>query len=116
MSWDIIGLCERLRLSSNVILGGEVIECFEETLEAANYQRCIDESTSTEVNEVLTDGAMCVLQSWKFGHDYVKNVTRSARPARGRFQVSEELIKTQPKALTISISGKERQGKRQREG
>merc|ERR1711874_919459 len=33
--------------------GGEVIECFEETLEAANYQRCFGESTSTEVNEVL---------------------------------------------------------------
>merc|ERR1712110_1347066 len=66
--------------------GGEVIDCFDETLEAANYQRCIDESTSTEVNEVLTDGAMCVLQSWKFGHDYVKNVTRQVRPARGRFQ------------------------------
>jgi len=66
--------------------GGEVIECFDETLEAANYQRCIEESTSTEVNEVLTDGAMCVLQSWKFGHDYVKNVTTQARPGRGRFQ------------------------------
>merc|ERR1712241_614927 len=66
--------------------GGEVIECFEETLEAANYQRCIDESSSTEVNDVLTDGAMCVLQSWKFGHDYVKNVTRQTSPASGRFQ------------------------------
>merc|ERR1711997_102172 len=66
--------------------GGEVIECFDETLEAANYQRCIDESTSTEVNEVLTDGAMCVLQSWKFGYDYVKNVTTQTRPASGRFQ------------------------------
>jgi len=66
--------------------GGEVIECFDETLEAANYQRCIEESSATEVNEVLTDGAMCVLKSWKFGHDYVKNVTRQARPARGRFQ------------------------------
>jgi len=66
--------------------GGEVIECFDETLEAANYERCIEKSTSTEVNEVLTDGAMCVLQSWKFGHDYVKNITKQARPGRGRFQ------------------------------
>ena len=74
--------------------GGEVIECFDETLEAANYQRCIEESSSTEVNDVLTDGAMCVLQSWKFGHDYVKNVTRQAKPARGRFQVSQELFQT----------------------
>ena len=89
----------RLRLSLHIISGGEVIECFEETLEAANYQRCIDESSSTEVNDVLTDGAMCVLQSWKFGHDYVKNVTRQTRPASGRFQVSEELFKTQTTLL-----------------
>merc|ERR1712110_670396 len=66
--------------------GGEVIECFDQTLEAANYERCIEKSTSTEVNEVLTDGAMRVLQSWKFGHDYVKNITKQARPGRGRFQ------------------------------
>ena len=32
---------------------------------------------------------MCVLQSWKFGHDYVKNITKQARPGRGRFQVSQ---------------------------
>ena len=55
---------------------------------------------------------MCVLKSWKFGHDYVKNVTRQSRPARGgRFQVSggPEIFQT-----LISTSGKE--GKRQREG
>ena len=82
-----------LGLSLDFISGGEVIECFDETLEAANYQRCIEESSATEVNEVLTDGAMCVLKSWKFGHDYVKKVTRQARPARGRFQVTGNISK-----------------------
>jgi len=66
--------------------GGEVIDCFDDTLEAANYERCIGESKSTELNEILTDGAMCVLESWKFGHDYVKNVTMKTRPGQGRFQ------------------------------
>jgi len=66
--------------------GGEVIECFDETLETANYERCLGESQATEVNEVLTDGVACVLESWKYGHEYVKNATRQTRPGRGRFQ------------------------------
>ena len=100
-------------LSLHFHSGGEVINCFDETLETANYQRCIEESASTEVNDVLTDGAMCVLQSWKFGHDYVKNVTRQSRPAGGRFQVSG-ILKTR---TFRSISGEEgEERKRQREG
>merc|ERR1712038_2190578 len=66
--------------------GGEVIECFDDTLETANYERCLGESKSTEVNDVLTDGVACVLQSWKYGHEYVKNATRENKPGRGRFQ------------------------------
>jgi len=66
--------------------GGEVIECFDETLETANYERCLGESTSTDVNDILTDGVTCVLESWKYGHEYIKNVTMKTRPGRGRFQ------------------------------
>jgi len=66
--------------------GGEVIECFDNTLKTANYERCLGESTSTEVNAILSDGVTCVLESWKYGHEYVKNVTMKTRPGRGRFQ------------------------------
>merc|ERR1712051_1095586 len=66
--------------------GAEVIDCFDQTLETANYERCLGESTSSELNEVLTDGVSCVLESWKYGHEYVKNVTSQTRPGRGRFQ------------------------------
>jgi len=66
--------------------GAEVIDCFDETLETANYERCLGESKSSQLNDVLTDGVTCVLESWKYGHEYVKNVTRQTRPGRGRFQ------------------------------
>merc|ERR1711971_961652 len=64
----------------------EVVECFDETLESQNYERCLGESTATETAEKLTDGALCVLESWKFGMEYVKNATKGqgGRGPRGR--------------------------------
>jgi len=56
--------------------GMAVIECFDATLEKENNERCLKESKSTDVAEKLTDGSMCVLDSWKYGIAYVKNATR----------------------------------------
>jgi len=57
--------------------GGAVIECFDETLEKENNDRCIKESKSTEVVGKLTDGSMCVMASHKYAFAYIKNVTKS---------------------------------------
>ena len=52
-----------------------VLQCFDETLEKANNDRCLKESQSTDVAGKLTDGSMCVMDSWKYGMAYVKNTT-----------------------------------------
>jgi len=65
---------------------GDIIECFDETLETKNYERCLNDAQGTS-EEKLTSGALCVLESWKYGMEYVKNATRGAggRPGgRGR--------------------------------
>merc|ERR1711892_1465653 len=70
----------------------DVLKCFEETLEKANAKRCLEEAQqSTNVTEKLTDSAMCVLASWKYGMAYVKNATmhkggrgKGKRPRAGR--------------------------------
>jgi len=56
--------------------GMAVLQCFDNTLEKGNNERCLDESTSSDVAGKLTDGAMCVLKSWKYGMEYVKNSTK----------------------------------------
>merc|ERR1719328_853751 len=53
----------------------DIIECFDETLETKNYERCLNDAQGTS-EEKLTDGALCVLESWKFGMEYVKNATK----------------------------------------
>ena len=57
--------------------GEALIECFDDTLEAANNERCISESESTDVVGKLTDGSMCVMASHKYMFAYIKNVTKS---------------------------------------
>merc|ERR1719330_1816503 len=51
-----------------------------------NSERCLGESTNTETADKLTDGALCVLESWKFGMEYVKNATmgQGGKGPRGR--------------------------------
>jgi len=61
----------------------ELIECFDETLKNQNYERCLSETNSVDTSEKLTDGAMCVLESWKYSMEYVKNNTKKAG---GRFR------------------------------
>jgi len=61
---------------------GEVVECFDETLETKNYERCIEKSSSTSTEEKMVDGVKCVLESWKYGMEYVKNATMGGRPGR----------------------------------
>ena len=45
----------------------------------------MSESNSVDTVGKLTDGAMCVLQSWKYSMEYVKNSTRSAAKSGGRW-------------------------------
>jgi len=56
--------------------GEAVIECFDDTLEAANNERCIGESQSTDIAGKLTDASMCVMASHKYAFAYIKNVTK----------------------------------------
>ena len=53
-----------------------VLQCFDSTLEKGNNERCLAQSASSDVTGKLTDGAMCVLESWKYGMEYVKNSTK----------------------------------------
>ena len=46
----------------------------------------MSESNSVDTVDKLTDGAMCVLQSWKYSMEYVKNSTRSGLGAGGRWR------------------------------
>merc|ERR1711976_768203 len=64
--------------------GGEVIECFDETPETKNYERCLGESSADSAEQKLTDGVMCVPQSWKYSMEYVKNATRGEGGKRFR--------------------------------
>jgi len=57
--------------------GEALIECFDDTLEAANNERCISESESTDIVGKLTDGSMCVMASHKYAFAYIKNATKS---------------------------------------
>ena len=44
-----------------------------QALETRNYERCLNEAdASSSDEEKLTDGAMCVMESWKFGMEYIK--------------------------------------------
>ena len=43
----------------------------------------MSETNSVDTSEKLTDGAMCVLESWKYSMEYVKNNTKKAG---GRFR------------------------------
>merc|ERR1712127_159507 len=68
---------------------GAVVECFDDKLETDNAQRCLDESDATEPKAKLTEGTMCVLDSWKMAFGAVKNMTRGPqgrRPRGGRRQ------------------------------
>jgi len=60
----------------------EVVDCFDKTLETKNYERCIGESGSTNTEEKMVDGVMCVLKSWKWTMEYVKNATRAGKPGK----------------------------------
>ena len=62
--------------------GKEVLECFDKTLQLKNYERCLGLSNSATTQEKLVDGAMCALESWKWGMEYVKNATMDGRPNR----------------------------------
>jgi len=64
--------------------GKEVLECFDQTLQLKNYERCLGLSNSATTQEKLVDGAMCALESWKWGMEYVKNATMDGRPNRKR--------------------------------
>ena len=66
------------------------------------------------MNEVLTDGVACVLESWKYGHEYVKNATRQTRPGRGRFQVG--VPSSCPCEASVPPLEEERQGEGREEG
>jgi len=61
----------------------DIIECFDETLETKNYERCLNEAEEGTSEEKLTSGALCVLESWKYGMEYVKNATRAAGGRQG---------------------------------
>merc|ERR1712119_96972 len=78
--------------------GEDVIKCFDESLEKANNDRCLKESQSTDVVDKLTDGSLCVIDSWKYGMDYLKNVTRSEggkgkgkKGGKGKKELSPEM-------------------------
>jgi len=79
--------------------GEDVIKCFDDSLEKANNDRCLKESQSTDVVDKLTDGSMCVIDSWKYGMDYLKNVTRSERgkgkgkrPGKGKGKGGKKMV------------------------
>merc|ERR1712227_863797 len=61
----------------------DIIECFDETLETKNYERCLNEAEEGTSEEKLTSGALCVLKSWKYGMEYVENATRTAGGRQG---------------------------------
>ena len=70
-------------------MNSKLISIFSQTLETKNNERCLGESEASDTDGKLTDGALCVLESWKFGMEYVKNATmkqggRPGRPGRGR--------------------------------
>jgi len=79
--------------------GEEVIKCFDDTLEKENNDRCLKESQSTDVVDKLTDGSLCVLDSWKYGMAYLKNVTKreggkgkGKRPGKGKGKGGKKMI------------------------
>merc|ERR1712123_397248 len=81
------------------------LKCFDETLEKENNDRCIKESQSTDTTEKLTDSALCVLESWKYGMAYVKNATRGQggrgkgkRPRAGKGGKKMKMMKMITKA------------------
>merc|ERR1712106_525131 len=85
--------------------GMAVLKCFDETLEKENNNRCIKESQSTDTTEKLTDSALCVLESWKYGMAYVKNATRGQggrgkgkRPRAGKEGKKMKMMKMITKA------------------
>jgi len=57
----------------------EILECFDDRLEKANAERCLNGVETTDVEAALTKGSMCILDSWKDAYSYVKNVTRPRR-------------------------------------
>merc|ERR1712227_502838 len=87
----------------------DIIECFDETLETKNYERCLNEAEGNS-EEKLTSGALCVLESWKYGMEYVKNATKAGggrgrgrgRRPRGRGGKGKGKKKMMMKMLTIA--------------
>merc|ERR1712126_48352 len=99
---------------------GEVVECFDETLETKNYERCIGESSSTSTEEKMVDGVMCVLKSWKYGMEYVKNATMGGKPKRrpghGRGKGKKGKMGMKEKMLTIAHCANANKGDEARQG
>merc|ERR1719288_64632 len=87
----------------------DIIECFDETLETKNYERCLNDAEG-DSEEKLTSGALCVLESWKYGMEYVKNATKAGggrgrgrgRRPRGRGGKGKGKKKMMMKMLTIA--------------
>merc|ERR1712025_861868 len=71
--------------------GKAVLECFDSALEKLNNEECLKEASNTDTDEKLTDAAMCVIDSWKYGMHYVKKATmgkggkgKGKRPRKGQ--------------------------------
>merc|ERR1719328_896645 len=87
----------------------DIIECFDETLETKNYERCLNDAEG-DSEQKLTSGALCVLESWKYGMEYVKNATKAGggrgrgrgRRPRGRGGKGKGKKKMMMKMLTIA--------------
>lgn len=55
--------------------GDVVLDCIDDALDKSNAERCMQEATSNDVMEKLTEGSLCILESHKFAWSYVKNTT-----------------------------------------
>jgi len=73
--------------------GKAVLECFDSALETLNNEECLNRASNPDTHEKLTDAAMCVIDSWKYGMDYVKKETigkggkgkgKGKRPRKGK--------------------------------
>jgi len=62
-----------------------VVKCFDARLEKQNQERCLKESESSDLQGKLTEGSVCIIDSWKYAFSYVKNSTmKRPRPAMGQ--------------------------------
>merc|ERR1719422_3059338 len=93
----------------NTVQLEDIIECFDETLETKNYERCLNDAEG-DSEQKLTSVALCVLESWKYGMEYVKNATKAGggrgrgrgRRPRGRGGKGKGKKKMMMKMLTIA--------------